>query len=54
MPKARFIPLALAIDLDMTPPIGSITTTTIDIGPVAGPVGGPTPARPSRRHLRLL
>ena len=46
----RFIPLAVAIDLGMTPPIGSIRTTEVELRPSdAG-----KPPRPMRRHLRLL
>ena len=46
----RFIPLAVAIDLGMTPPIGSIRTTEVELRPSeAG-----KPPRPTRRYLRLL
>jgi len=46
----RFIPLAVAIDLGMTPPIGSIRTTEVEITPA----DEAQPSRPARRHLRLL
>jgi hypothetical protein len=46
----RFIPLAVAIDLGMTPPIGSIRTTEVEVIPAETE----RPARPVRRHLRLL
>ena len=46
----RFIPLAVAIGMGMTPPIGSIMTTEVEVVP-----SEPTrPPRPVRRHLRLL
>ena len=48
-----FIPLAVAIDLGMTPPIGAIRTTPVDVAPQETPE--PTePSGPARRHLRLL
>ena len=46
----RFIPLAVAIDLGMTPPIGSIMTTEVEVRPFSPG----RPPRPTRRHLRLL
>ena len=46
----RFIPLALAIEMDMTPPIGSIRTTPVELAPSEAR----TSPRPTRRHLRLL
>jgi hypothetical protein len=46
----RFIPLAVAIDLGMTPPIGSIRTTEVEILPS----DATKPPRLTRRHLRLL
>jgi len=49
-PKPRFIPLAVAIDMGMTPPIGSIRTTEVEVVPAGA---GKSP-RPMRRHLRLL
>jgi hypothetical protein len=49
----RFIPLAVAIDLGMTPPIGTIRTAPVDVAPKEPPE--PTePSGPARRHLRLL
>jgi hypothetical protein len=57
------VPLALAIDMGQTGPIGSLTTTTVEINPSAG-APSPSEARPlagarrepaaRRRHLRLL
>jgi hypothetical protein len=46
----RFIPLAVAIDMGMTPPIGSIRTTTLEVVPASAG----QPPHPRRRHLRLL
>jgi hypothetical protein len=46
----RFIPLAVAIDLGLTPPIGSIRTTEVEVAPPEPE----RPHRPMRRHLRLL
>ena len=46
----RFIPLAVAIDKGMTPPIGSIRTTLVEVVP---PDAGKPPPQ-MRRHLRLL
>jgi hypothetical protein len=49
----RFIPLAVAIDRGMTPPIGAIRTTPVDVAPQE--TSEPTrPSEPMRRHLRLL
>jgi hypothetical protein len=57
-PRPRFVPLALAIDLGQAGPIGSLTTTTMEIEPTApSNVRPPAPARrppDARRHLRLL
>jgi hypothetical protein len=49
----RFVPLAVAIDLGMTPPIGAIRTTPVDVAPTETPEPTKT-SGPARRHLRLL
>jgi radical SAM superfamily enzyme YgiQ (UPF0313 family) len=66
VPGVTFIPLALAIDLGQTGPVGSLTTRTLEIippaskivrGPWAGrdlPPASPPRSRSVRRRLRLL
>jgi hypothetical protein len=62
-PRPRFVPLALAIDMGQTGPIGSLTTTTVGVESVPSQSrpswkprrGTPAPSTSSgRRHLRLL
>jgi len=62
-PRPRFVPLALAIDLGQTGPIGSLTTTTVEIDrpqtptrprTMVRPLAGSRSAASSRRHLRIL
>jgi hypothetical protein len=68
-PRPRFVPLALAIDMGQTGPIGSLTTTTVEIErspapprsqpkvgpqPSVRPLAGARSAAAGRRHLRLL
>ena len=57
-PRPRFIPLALSIDLGEVGPVGSLTTTTVQLDPPASAdPAEPAAIRPissSRRHLRLL